>query len=252
MLTGCNSELWIAGPMLAPLGFLHLWALITAVRYRNWLWLVALLAVPVLAAFPYFFFHLHHHGPTGFELPGALDRARLRRLEAELARIDKPHLHAQLGDHYYQLGKLDRALASYQAAHQRDPADRDIRAHLGQCLVRLGRAEEALPLLAGVVADQPRHDHGYTQMALAEAQAALGRAGDAIATWRQVTARHSYPRARVQLAELLAAAGDVAGARALLREVVDDDRTAPDFHRRRERVWVRRARRALRKLGGAN
>ncbi len=231
-----------------PLALFALWGLITAIRFQHWVWVVLQLAMPVFGAFLYFFFHLHTHAESGFELPGAVDKKRIKRVEADLARLDKAHLHAELGDIYYAMGKLPRALAAYQAAHERDGKDLDIRAHLGAVLVRLGRPAEALPLLQGVVAEKPRHDHGHTLMALAEAQTALGDADLAIATWKRVIAGNSYARARVQLAELYLARGEDDAARELLKKVLEDDRTSPDFHRRREAVWVRRAQRAMKQV----
>ena len=125
---------------------------------------------------------------------------------------------------------------------ERDPQDIDTRAHFGQCLLRQNRAQEAKPLLEGVVAENPKHDYGYSLMGLAEAQAAVGATDAAIATLERVTENHSYPRARVQLAELHLARGQPNKAAAELREVLDDDPHTPAFQRRRDRVWVKRAR----------
>jgi len=82
-------------------------------------------------------------------------------------------------------------------------------------------------------------------MALAETLTALGEKEAAMQRWRQVLEHHSYARARVQLAELLAERGERDAARTELREVVADDAHAPAFQRRRERVWVRKARKLL-------
>ncbi len=106
-----------------------------------------------------------------------------------------------------------------------------------------------MPLLEGVCAEDPRHDYGHSLMALAETRAALGDTAGAIAVWQQVTASHSYARARVQLAELLLARQQTQEARGQLQEVLNDAPHAPAFARKRERIWVRRARRLLRQLG---
>lgn len=233
---------------LLPLFAFVVWGLVQAFRYGDWPWIPIQLVIPVVGAFLYFFAHLHRHADGGFELPGAVDKRRIGRVEEDLARLDKAHLHAQLGDIYYAMGKLDKALVAYENAYERDKTDLDIRAHLGACLVRAGRAALARPLLEGVIAEKPRHDHGYTMMALAEAQTALGEADAAIATWKQVIAGNSYGRARVQLAELYIAKGEPAAARALLDKVLDDDKTSPDFHREREAPWVKRARKLLRQI----
>ena len=185
----------------------------------------------------------------GFELPGAHSRKRIKELEAQIHHLDKAHHHSQLGDVYFQGGKLAKAEACYRAALEREPEDIDTRAHLGQCLLRLKRAAEAKPLLEGVVWQDPKHDYGHSMMALAETLGALGETDRAAALWKQITDNHAYPRARVQYAELLIMRKELEPARAVLKDVIADDPHAPAFQRRRDRVWTREARNLLRKTG---
>lgn len=103
-------------------------------------------------------------------------------------------------------------------------------------------------MLEGVCAENPNHDYGYSLMAYAEALSALGEADAALRVWHQVTANHSYPRAKVQLAELYIAKGQTAQARAELEQVLSDDPHAPVFQRKRDRPWVRPAKRLLRHI----
>jgi tetratricopeptide (TPR) repeat protein len=159
---------------------------------------------------------------AGFELPGAADRKRIKELQAEIYHLDRPHHHLQLADIYFSQGKLDQAEASYRAAYERDPKDEDIRAHLGNCLARRGKPQEALPLLESVCAQNPKHDYGYTLMTLAETLTASGQIDRALATWQQVLTLYSYSRARVQYAELLVQKKDYAAARKLLEGVIAD------------------------------
>ncbi len=70
----------------------------------------------------------------------------------------------------------------------------------------------------------------------------------ALSTWKRVTENHSYPRAKVQLAELYLARNQSDLARTEVREVVADDLHAPTFQRKRDRIWVRRAKALMRKL----
>src|SRR5207249_12279823 len=92
------------------------------------------------------------------ELPGAHDRRRIKELEAKIHHLDKPYHHFQLGDIYFQQGKLAQAESCYRAALERDPQDIDTRAHLGQSLLRQKRPAEARPLLEGVITESPKHD----------------------------------------------------------------------------------------------
>ena len=219
------------------------WMLVDAVRQREWIWVAVILLFPGFGSLWYFFWVYRGSGGAmrGFELPGAHSRKRIKELQAQIHHLDKSHHHSQLADIYFQQGKLNDAEASYRAALERDPQDEDTRAHLGQCLLRQNRAEEALPLLEEVCKANPKHDYGHTLMALAETLRAIGQKERAIAVFEQVTENHSYARARVQLAELYLEAGRAHDARQQIEEVLADARHAPAFQRRRERTWVRRA-----------
>ena len=88
-------------------------------------------------------------------MPGAHSRRRIKELKAQIHHLDKAHHHSELGDIYFQQGKLKEAEQCYRAAIERDPTDDDFHAHLGQCLLRQGRAEEAVPLLERIVKANP-------------------------------------------------------------------------------------------------
>ena len=246
-----NPEYLIHNPWLLLVFAFQLWMFIDAVRRQEWIWAVFIFIGFGLSAVLYYFF-VYRAAPSatrGFELPGAHSRRRIKELQAQIHHLDKAHHHSQLGDIYFQQGKLDKAEACYRAALERDPQDIDTRAHLGQCLLRQKRAAEARPLLEGVIAENPKHDYGYTMMALAETLTALGETDAALKMWQQVTAEHSYPRAKVQLAGLYLAKNQPDLARAELKDVVADDAHAPAFQRKRDRVWVWRAKSLMRKLG---
>jgi tetratricopeptide (TPR) repeat protein len=246
-----NLEYLIYHPWWLLVFAFQLWMFVDAVRRQEWFWAVFIFIGFGLSAVLYYFF-VYRAVPSatrGFELPGAHSRRRIKELQAQIYHLDKAHHHSQLGDVYFQQGKLDQAGACYRAALERDPQDIDTRAHLGQCLLRQKRAAEARPLLEGVVAENPKHDYGYTMMALAETLAALGETDSALQMWQQVTAEHSYARAKVQLAGLYLAKNQPDLARTELKDVVADDAHAPAFQRKRDRVWVWRAKSLMRKLG---
>jgi tetratricopeptide (TPR) repeat protein len=246
-----NLEYLIYHPWLLLVFAFQVWMFVDAVRRQEWFWAVFIFIGFGLSAVLYYFF-VYRAVPSatrGFELPGAHSRRRIKELQAQIYHLDKAHHHSQLGDIYFQQGKLDQAGACYRAALERDPQDIDTRAHLGQCLLRQKRAAEARPLLEGVIAENPKHDYGYTMMALAETLTALGETDAALKMWQQVTAEHSYARAKVQLAGLYLAKNQPELARTELKDVVADDAHAPAFQRKRDRVWVWRAKSLMRKLG---
>ena len=248
-----NGGLGIMGAIVALLVFVFtVWMFVHAVRNGEYLWAVIIFMFSGLSALLYFFLVYRASGGgnpmAGFELPGAADRRQIKRLQADIHHLDKPHLHLQLADIYFSQGKLDQAEESYRAAYARDPNDEDIRAHLGNCLARRGKPGEALPLLEAVCAQNPKHDYGYTLMTLAETQAATGGIDAALATWRQVLSLYGYPRARVQYADLLIQKKEYAEARKSLEEVIHDAPYATAFQRKREAVWFKRAKAALRSI----
>jgi hypothetical protein len=242
--------LW-GSPFTLLLTAFQIWMFVDAIRQREWVWALFIFVGWGFAALWYYFM-VYRSAPSatrGFELPGANNRRRIKELQAQIHHLDKAHHHSQLGDICFQQGKLEKADACYRAAMDRDPQDIDTRAHLGQCLLRQNKPAEARPLLEGVIAENPKHDYGYSLMALAETLTALGETDAAMLLWKQVTESHSYPRAKVQLAELYLAKDQPDLARTEVREVIDDDIHAPGFQRKRDRVWIRRAKGLQRKLG---
>lgn len=227
----------------------NIWMIIDAIRKQEWVWVGILIIFPGISTIFYFFYIFR--GPTvmrGFELPGAQSRRRIKELQAQIHHLDKAHHHSQLGDVYFQQGKLDKAEACYRAALERDHQDPDTQAHLGQCLLRLQRPAEAKPLLQAVLRENPKHEYNYTAMAYAETLAALGETEDALKSWQYVVANNSYPRAKVQLAELYLAKNQPDLARAELQAVLAEDPHAPAFQRKRDRVWVSRARGMMKRI----
>lgn len=238
----------LANPVTLAITAFQLWMFVHAVRNREWIWALFIFIGYGIGAFWYYFTVYRETAPSGFELPGMQSRARIKELQAKIHHLDNAYHHFQLGDVYFQRGKYAEAEKCYRAALERDSKDIDIRAHLGQCLVRLNRPAEARPLLEGVMNEKPDHDYGYSMMALAEALMALGETDNAILYWQHITQNHSYPRARVQLAELYAAKNQSAAARAELKDVLSDDPHAPAYQRSRDRVWIRRAKSLMAKL----
>ena len=247
---GQELLLFLRTPLALAFLAIQVWMLIDAIRNKEWLWVLIIMALPGIGTLAYYFNVYRGAGSLtrGFELPGSVDRRRIKELQAQIHHLDKPHHHSQLGDIYFQQGKLDKAEASYRAAMERDPQDIDTRAHFGQCLLRQKKPREALPLLHGVVSENPKHDYSYSMMALAETHMALGDNNAAIDIWKYVTQHNNYARARVQLAELLLAKGERAEALTEAREVLNDEPHSPAFQRRRDRVWVSRARKLVRQL----
>jgi tetratricopeptide (TPR) repeat protein len=235
-------------PWLGLVFVFQLWMLIDAVRRDEWLWALLILCVPPPIMPLWYFFSVYRAAPSatqGFQLPGTGSRRRIKELEGLIHNLDKPHHYLELGDIYFQKGNLAKAESCYRASLEREPQDIDARAHLGQCLLRQKKAEEACPILYQVCTENPKHDYGYSLMAYAEALAALGDTDAAITVWQEVLKNHSYARARVQLGQLYLAKNRRDLAELEFRGTINDDRHAPGYQRKRDRWWVWKAKRLL-------
>jgi tetratricopeptide (TPR) repeat protein len=245
-----NPGYLLHNPLLLLLAAFQIWMLIDAIKRQEWLWAVFIFLGFGFAGFLYFFlvYRAAPAGTRGFELPGSQSRARIKELQARIHHLDNAYHHFQLGDVYFQKGDFAAAEKCYRAALEREPNDIDARAHLGQCLLRLQRPAEARPLLEAVCRENFRHDFGYSLMAYAETLTALGETEAAFNIWKRVVEDHSYARAKVQFAELCLILNQPDLVRTQLNDVIKDDVHAPTFQRRRDRVWVSRAKSALRKI----
>jgi tetratricopeptide (TPR) repeat protein len=234
-------------PLLGLVVVFQLWMLVDAVRREEWLWAVLIFLFPPFMPL-WYFVSVYRAAPSAtrvFELPGTGSRRRIKELEGLIHNLDKPHHYLELGDIYFRKGNLAKAESCYRASLERDPQDIDARAHLGQCLLRQKKAEEACPTLYQVCTENPKHDYGYSLMAYAEALAALGDTDAAITVWQEVLKNHSYARARVQLGQLYLAKNRRDLAEVEFRGTINDDRHAPSYQRKRDRMWVWKARRLL-------
>lgn len=241
--------IWGIGSLLY--GIFWLVMLVDAIKREEWIWVLFLIVFGPFTTL-WYYFQVYRSGDgilsRGFELPGAFDRKRIKELQAKIHHLDNAAHHSQLGDIYFQQGKMDKAEVCYKAAMERDPSDPDTRAHYGQCLLRSKRPNEALPLLEGVCKEVPKHDYGHTRMALAETYAVLGRLNDAIREFENVLQHNGYARAKVQLAHLYTTANRLPEARGLLVETLEEDVHSPAFQRKRDKVWIRQAKKLLSKV----
>lgn len=246
-----SPEFYLQQPWLLVLFAFQVWMLVDAVRRQEWLWAILIFFFSFLTAIFYYFLVYRVSRPAateGFELPGLQSRKRIKELQGQIHHLDKAHHHAELGDIYFQQGKLQEAEKCYRAALEREPEDTDFQAHLGQCLLRQKRPKDALALLEKVARDDPRHDYGHTLMAYAETLAELGQPDAAIAVWQEVLENHSYARARAQLAELYLAKGMREEAKREVTELLADEAHTAAFERKRDRVWIRKAKAMLKQL----
>lgn len=246
-----NPGAFLSNPIVLLMLAFQVWMFVDAIRRQEYVWAAFIFFFPVISPILYFFMVYRASMPANtpiFEVPGAGIRRRIKELQDQIHHMDKAHHHSQLADIYFSQGKLADAEREYLAALERDGEDIDTRAHYGQCLLRLGRANQAKPILEKVVEENPQHEYGQSMMVYAESLGQLGEKDAAITAWKNVLERHTYSQARVQLAQLLLEKGDKDSARKELQEVVADAGHGPAFQRKREKAWVKRAQELLKKI----
>lgn len=242
-----SPEYLFSNPLVLLLLAFQIWMFIDAVRRREYVWAAFIFLFSILTAVLYYFmvYKAQPSAATPFEVPGAQNRKRIRELQNQIHHLDKAHHHAELGDVYFQQGKLQEAEQSYRNALERDSSDPDTLAHLGECLLRKGEAEKAKSMLEQVLGTNPDHAYGFTMMAYAETLMRLGQPDAAIVAWKSVLEHHGYSRARVQLAQVYLERGEKELAKKELEEVIEDDRHSAGFQRKKDRNWVNKARSLL-------
>jgi tetratricopeptide (TPR) repeat protein len=131
--------------------------------------------------------HLHL-GLTWFELDRYPDAVKEYQ---EVLRLDPKdaYAHYNLGNVYYELGGedtrfLQMALDEYQASIRRNPEDLKSHNNIADCLLRMGRANDALTVIEGVLNDNP--DYVPAHCTRGEILAALEKRWDAIREFQKI------------------------------------------------------------------
>ena len=175
---------------------------------------------------------------------------RKRIGELEVAIRDNPSAgnYEELGDLYMDDGKFARARAAFDRAIAARADTLDPFYRRGVCALQLGDAVAALPDLERVVGKESDYDFQRAAGLLAHAYAQTGQRERAEALFRQVTVTSTLSETYLNFAELLAAEGQNAEARAWAQKVLDKKPSMPGYLRRRERPWFRQANEFLKRV----
>jgi hypothetical protein len=174
--------------------------------------------------------------------------SRIRDVKSRAHYLDTSTGFEELGDLYASVRKWAQAEEGYRAALQRDAGNLDAQVRLGYVLVELGRADEAWSLLGPAYQKNPGFDDDKLIRHLARCQAMRGNFVDARNLYEYFLRRHTYTEVQLEYAKVLLQAGDREAGRKALEELIRDAQHAPKFAQRRDRRWIREARRLERTL----
>jgi len=160
-------------------------------------------------------------------LAGRIDAARDEARRAIAARGDSPVLHHALAGVLFQAGRADEGAAEVERALALAPDDLRPLALRCEFYAATNRFEPAVADCARFLERHP--DHARIQFALGAAQAGMGRALEAEASYRRAAALDATAVApRNNLALLLAERGDLDGALATAQEAYAQAGASPE------------------------
>ena len=229
--------------LLYPYGiFLQALAILHFVRRRPdtyWLWIILMggglgalvyMAVEVL--------------PDARLLQGAYQvyprRKRIKQLEALI--IDNPSVgnFEELGDLYLEDGRFAKARECFDRVVDRSQ-ELDPLYHRALSEIGLDDFAAAATDLERVIARDPKYAYQRAAGLYAHALARLGRRDEADAVFRSVLETSTLSETEYNYAAFLAGTGRGDEAKALVDRILRKKATMPDYIRRRERPWFRKA-----------
>jgi hypothetical protein len=231
------------GIILQAIAILHF------VRRRpDYYWLLIILMGGAIGALVYIAVEVI---PDAGLLRGAFEvfprRKRIKELEAAI--LDNPSVgnYEELGDLYLDDQQFARARECFDRVISKgDSIDAFYRRAL--CEIELDDFPSAAADLEQVVARDAKYDYQRAAGLRAHALAKAGERERADALFAEVTQTSTLSETQYNYACLLAAEGRAAEARAWAERILRKKATMPDYIRRRERPWFRKANALLKRL----
>jgi hypothetical protein len=167
-------------------------------------------------------------------------RKRIKQLEAQV--FDNPSVgnYEELGDLLLEDGKYARARECFDTVLARSDAI-DPRYRRGLCALALDDYAAAAADLAEVIARDPKYDYQRAAGLYAHVLGRLGRVAEAEALFADVTSTSTLSETEYNYAAFLADNKRPAEARQWVDRILRKKASLPDYIRRRERPWFRRA-----------
>lgn len=224
-------------------------AIIHFIRRRPdtwWLWVILFLG-PIGATVYIFAEILPDFGLLNQSFKAFPRRKRIRLLETTILDNPSSGNYEELGDLYYDDGKLQKARDAYDKAIAARSTTPDCFYRRGMCALMLGDAQAALPDLERVVLQNPNHDFQRAAGLLAAAYARTGQPEKAEEWFRRAIEKSTLSETYLNYADFLISQGRNQEAREWALKVLAKKPTMPSYLRRRERPLFARARKTLKR-----
>jgi len=204
-------------------------------------------------ASPLFLYYAYSYFQSDLNLLGVGMRSRQnfrRNLEAAAINPHDADAQYQLGLVYLQRHQLTEAENRFRNAIRIDKEEPDAHHQLGRMLAKVGKFEEALPLLERAASLDDKLAQSEVWRDLGSTQLQLNRVADAEASLSKYTERRTYdPEGLYWYGRTLAAIGHKEEAQAMFKQAIEAADTAPRNRIGVVRQWGSKARAELKKLG---
>ena len=175
-------------------------------------------------------------------------RKRIRELESAI--LDNPSAgnYEELADLYLEDGHFAQARQCYDKALSSRTDSIDPFYRRGIAEIRIGDFAAAVPDLERVVAEDPKYDFHQAMGLLDHAYAKTGQPEKAEKLFQEATKISTASETYYNYALFLAAQNRMPEARQWAQRILGKRSSMPDYLRRRERPWFRRANALLKEL----
>lgn len=173
-------------------------------------------------------------------------RKRIKQLEGLV--LDNPSIgnYEELGDLYLDDGQFARARECFDRVLAKSPSI-DPLYRRALCAIALNDFAAAAPDLERVVSEDPKYDYQRAAGLCAHVLAKLGQRDKADALFADVLQTSTLSETQYNYACFLLAEGRRDDSRELAERILRKKATMPDYIRRRERPWFRKAKGLLKK-----
>lgn len=236
---------------LLSLGFiLQIAAIIHWSRKRPdtfWIWIIIIGGF--IGALAYFLVEgLPDLRGLGSALRGPARRKRIRVLRAIIMDNPAAGNYEELGELLLMEKRWQEAREAFDHALSSRSDSIDPFYRRGIACFELGLMEDALSDLHRVIEADPKYDYSNAYCRYAKALARSGRTAEAMAAFERLSESSSASEILCTCAEFFAVQGRYGEAAEIAQRIVQRSLTMPGYQRRRDRVWIRKAKALLRKL----